>query len=58
MTNMDGKTLRALRLSLDLTQSQMAATLFMTRQHYGLLERGDKPINKRTEALILAKSGD
>jgi transcriptional regulator with XRE-family HTH domain len=50
---MTGKELRALRLRLDLTQSQMAEKLFMSRIMYGLNERGIKPISKRTEQLAL-----
>ncbi len=49
--NMDGKTLRALRLKLDLTQQEMADKLFMSRVMYGMNERGIKPISARTAAL-------
>ncbi len=49
--NFSAADLRALRLTLDLTQAEMAKKLYMTREHYGLLERGDKDITLRTEAL-------
>ncbi len=48
---MTGAELRALRLRLDITQSEMAKRLFMSRVMYGQCERGGKPISKRTEAL-------
>lgn len=49
MTNIE---LRKLRLALDLTQSQMAKRLLMSRVMYGYNERGIKPISKRTAALV------
>lgn len=55
---MTGNELRALRLKLDLTQSQMAEKLLIGREHYGECERGKFAISKRSEklALILAQS--
>lgn len=57
---MTKEELRKLRLSLDLPQAQMAKRLFMSKVMYGLNERGEKPISKRTEALalILLQSSD
>ncbi len=48
---MDNKELRALRLKLDITQSEMAKRLLMSRVMYGYNERGINPISKRTAAL-------
>ncbi len=55
---MIGKDLRAIRLSLDLTQQAMADKLLMSKVMYGLNERGAKPISERTEklALLLSKN--
>lgn len=50
---MTAEELRALRLRLDLTQQQMADKLYMSKAMYGLNERGENPISKRTEALAL-----
>lgn len=51
--HMTSKELRVLRLKLDLTQSEMADKLLMSRVMYGLNERGEKAISKRTEKLAL-----
>ncbi len=57
---MTAKELRALRLRLDITQTQMAEKLLMSRVMYGMNERGLKPISERTEklALIADQSGN
>ena len=43
--------LRKLRLSLDVTQREMAEKLGVSRQMYGLYERGNAPISKTIELL-------
>lgn len=50
---MTHEELRKLRLKLDLTQTEMADKLLMSRIMYGLNERGEKPISKRTAAMAL-----
>lgn len=45
---LDGKGLRAIRLSLGFTQSEFGRLLGVSRVHVGLMERGAKPIAERT----------
>lgn len=45
--------LRELRLALGLTQAQMAEELGMHRNTVACMERGEKPISRRTERTVL-----
>lgn len=49
---MTGAALRALRLTLGLTQCQLADALGMHPNTVARMERGEKPISKRTEATL------
>lgn len=51
---MDRHQLKAKREQLGLNQGEMAARLFMTRQHYNTLESGSNNITKKTAALVRA----
>ena len=49
---MKGKELKEARQKLGLSQSALAYAIGMSRVMIGLMERGDKPIEKRTELAI------
>lgn len=57
---MTPEELRKLRLSLDLTQNEMAKKLLMSKVMYGLNERGKKSLSERTQKIIsiLTQGGD
>lgn len=55
---MTKEELRKLRLSLDLTQGEMAKKLLMSKVMYGLNERGQNPISPRTEKMALILHSD
>jgi transcriptional regulator with XRE-family HTH domain len=46
---MNGFELRGLRLSKQMTQAELGEALGLTGQYVGLMERGAKPIELRTE---------
>jgi len=48
---MDNKELRKLRLTLDLTQREMAAKLGVSLPMYSLYERGKTPMSKPVKKL-------
>lgn len=49
---MQGDELKAIRKSLGWTQGEMAARLGMTNTYVGMMERGDRPIEKRTALAV------
>lgn len=46
---MQGDELKALRKQIGLTQSEMAQALGLTQTFIGMMERGEKAIERRTE---------
>lgn len=46
---MTGEELRAIRKSLGLNQTNFGKELDFTQTYVGQLERGERPINRRTE---------
>lgn len=46
---MQGSELRAIRKELGLTLAQLAGELDMSETYVGQMERGQKPIERRTE---------
>lgn len=51
---MQGSQLREARKRLGWTQGRMAAELDMSATFIGLMERGDRPIERRTELAVRA----
>lgn len=49
---MQGTELKALRKQAGMTQAEVAEALGMTQTYVGLMERGEAPIEKRTERMI------
>ena len=49
---MNGKQLKQARNRLGLSQSRLGEAIGMTREMIGLMERGDKQIERRTELSI------
>jgi DNA-binding XRE family transcriptional regulator len=50
---MQGSDLREIRKRLAMTQAELAAALDLSPQFIGMMERGEKPIEKRTELAVL-----
>jgi transcriptional regulator with XRE-family HTH domain len=50
---MEGSELKAARKSLGATQAQVGAAIGLSQAHIGLMERGVKPIERRTELAML-----
>jgi transcriptional regulator with XRE-family HTH domain len=50
----DGLTMRAIRLSLGLTQKELAEKISVSRVFVGMMERGEKPISSRTQLALLS----
>lgn len=50
---MQGDQLKAARQSMGLSQADLAEHLGLSRVFIGLMERGDKPIEARTELAVL-----
>ena len=46
---MTGDELKAIRMSAEVTQGAFAAGLGLTPQFVGMMERGERPIDRRTE---------
>ena len=49
---MQGEELKAARKALSLTQGAFADALGLTATFVGLMERGEKPIERRTELAV------
>lgn len=49
---MQGEELRALRKEMDLGQAALGAALGLTQQYIGMMERDQKPIERRTELAV------
>ena len=49
---MTGSDFKQVRRKLGLTQQQLGDELHMTRVMVGLMERGEKPIERRTEYAV------
>ena len=49
---MNGKQLKQARKRLGLSQSRLGEAIGMTREMIGLMERGEKQIERRTELAI------
>jgi transcriptional regulator with XRE-family HTH domain len=50
---MEGYKLRAIRKALRMTQVEFAEAMGVTSTFVGMMERGDKPIERRTELAAL-----
>lgn len=49
---MQGEEMKALRKGAGMTQDDLAEAIGMTKTYIGLMERGAKPIEKRTAIAI------
>lgn len=54
---MQAEELRALRKRAGLTQGQLAEVVGLSQGYIGEMERGEKPIEKRTELAVLFVTG-
>jgi DNA-binding transcriptional regulator YiaG len=52
MMTMQPDELKAIRVQLGLNQGKLAATLGLTGQYVGMMERGQKPIEPRTALAV------
>ena len=54
---MQAEELRALRKRAGLTQGQLAEAVGLSQGYIGEMERGEKPIERRTELAVLFVTG-